>query len=534
MGMNKLISSQQIIRIASRKSDLARIQAYSVGAALESISPMIQIEYQFRESLGDKNLNDPLWKIPQKGVFTQDFHQDLVSDQTDIVVHSWKELAVEENPETFVACTFEREDVRDVLLVKKSHFDQIQKRQQLRIYTSSPRRMFHFTEFARNYLPFQIQNCTYESVRGNIQTRLRKMLEAKDIDGILMAKAGLDRMLSAVKPEFSEAQDFFQLAFKDLEFVILPISTNPQAPAQGALALEIKRNRSDLIELLHSLNHQRSFQNVVRERDILKSYGGGCHSKIGVSCLSGDDFQLTLVHGEIDKKEIRRSEFSSTRALPFKHHYRPEQIFAPQSSEFFELETLNIDPVISQITSLNQNTNLTLAMEIAKEAYLTDQLYSQFPKSCLIWSSGLETWKKLAQRNIWVHGSQESLGSFIRRPKDLWGQNLQWCKLTHDLATSYPGYQSATSDHIQPISICKLTQKKNLPDLSSYDAFFWRSGSLFLKAIQEQPQIIDKNHFCGFGETYQIISKHLETMKKTNLVYQFPSEKIWRHYVTKI
>ena len=66
------------VTIASRRSDLARIQAVQVGEALRAAHPEIEINYSFHESLGDKNLNDPLWKMPEKGVFTQDFREGLL------------------------------------------------------------------------------------------------------------------------------------------------------------------------------------------------------------------------------------------------------------------------------------------------------------------------------------------------------------------------------------------------------------------------------------------------------------------------
>ena len=82
------------LHISSRKSDLARLQSYLVGEALSSAAH-VKINYHFKESLGDINLTDPLWKIPQKGVFTEDFTQDLLKSNTDIVVHSWKDLPTE-------------------------------------------------------------------------------------------------------------------------------------------------------------------------------------------------------------------------------------------------------------------------------------------------------------------------------------------------------------------------------------------------------------------------------------------------------
>ena len=83
------------VTIGSRRSDLARIQAYQVGETLRGAHPQIEINYSFHESLGDKNLNDPLWQMPEKGVFTQDFREGLLRGDFDLVVHSWKDLPLE-------------------------------------------------------------------------------------------------------------------------------------------------------------------------------------------------------------------------------------------------------------------------------------------------------------------------------------------------------------------------------------------------------------------------------------------------------
>ena len=77
------------VTVASRRSDLARIQAYQVGETLRAAHPQIEIDYSFHESLGDKNLHDPLWQMPENGVFTQDFREGLLRGEFDLVVHSW-------------------------------------------------------------------------------------------------------------------------------------------------------------------------------------------------------------------------------------------------------------------------------------------------------------------------------------------------------------------------------------------------------------------------------------------------------------
>jgi len=92
------------LTIAARKSDLARIQAYMVGDALQKNFSELEITYRFSSSLGDRNQHDPLWKMPEQGVFTQDFIRQLESGEVDMVVHSWKDLPTKTNAKTVLCC----------------------------------------------------------------------------------------------------------------------------------------------------------------------------------------------------------------------------------------------------------------------------------------------------------------------------------------------------------------------------------------------------------------------------------------------
>ena len=94
--------------LAARRSELARIQAFQVGRALEQTNPQLTIEYSFHESLGDRNQNDPLWQMPEKGVFTQDLREGLLARRYDLAVHSWKDLAIEDDGRTEIAATLPR------------------------------------------------------------------------------------------------------------------------------------------------------------------------------------------------------------------------------------------------------------------------------------------------------------------------------------------------------------------------------------------------------------------------------------------
>src|SRR5438552_16201566 len=113
------------VTLASRRSELARIQAYQVGDALRLAAPHTEIKYSFHESLGDRNQNDPLWQMPEKGVFTRDFRAGLLRGDFDLVVHSWKDLAIEDDAETEIAAIMPLTDAGDLLLLREDRWHQI-------------------------------------------------------------------------------------------------------------------------------------------------------------------------------------------------------------------------------------------------------------------------------------------------------------------------------------------------------------------------------------------------------------------------
>ena len=142
--------------IAARRSELARIQAYQVGDALAAL-PNISLEYSFHESLGDRNQTDPLWQMPEKGVFTSDLREGLLNGQFDLAVHSWKDLEIEENADTVVTATLPRADMRDVLLVRRDRWVEVERTGLLRILTSSPRRSYNLQLFLMEVLPARLE-----------------------------------------------------------------------------------------------------------------------------------------------------------------------------------------------------------------------------------------------------------------------------------------------------------------------------------------------------------------------------------------
>src|ERR1044072_2712822 len=302
--------------LAARRSDLARIQALQVGHALEKVNPQLKIEYSFHEALGDRNQSDPLWQMPEKGVFTQDLREGLLAGRYDLAVHSWKDLAIEDDGTTEIAATMPRADTRDLLLLRADRWEEIAKNRSLTILTSSPRRSFNLKSFLLRALPATIDEVVFEPVRGNVQTRVRKMWEP-GADGLIVAKAAIDRLLAAEDAEFAETRSALREALSQCRWMVMPLRINPAAPAQGAVAVEIKSDRADVRQLVTSINCSETFKAAVSEREILAGDGGGCHQKIGASVLRRDYGQITFLRGMTDDgRPLEAITLTPTRPRP--------------------------------------------------------------------------------------------------------------------------------------------------------------------------------------------------------------------------
>ncbi|HEX7721893.1 MAG TPA: hydroxymethylbilane synthase [Pyrinomonadaceae bacterium] len=497
------------VTIASRRSDLARIQAYQVADALSATHPHIEINYSFHESLGDKNQSDPLWQMPEKGVFTQDFREGLLNGEFDLVVHSWKDLAIENDPETEVIATLPRADARDLLLVPRSRWSEAERTGVMTILTSSPRRAHNLDSFLRAVLPAKITELNFTNVRGNVPTRVRKLLQS-DVDGLVVAKAAIDRLLAAPRSELAATQKELREALSQCRWMVLPLRENPSAPAQGALAVEISRERADIRELLGPLNCSDTFSAVLSEREILRSHGGGCHQKIGASVLRRPFGEITLLRGLTDSGELLdRCTLVPAKPRPPKISREEMWPLDLSDADFFVREPRldgdwSASVPLAMIASATSASG-TLALQsppfglwIAKADALPD--HWNIEGAQIVWASGVQTWKRLARRGVWVNGCAESLGEQESpRIETLAGAPVRWLKLTHE-----SGY---TDGEIEALATYRLVPKEATVDLSGKKYFFWTSGSSFEYALSQNSWLKDMTHFCGPGNTQRILER---------------------------
>ena len=472
------------LKIVSRKSPLARIQALLVAEQISRSFPEIKIEHIYKKTLGDEDLNTPLNKMPDIGVFTNDIRNDLLNGVADIAVHSWKDLPVELEEGTEIVGTLDRADMRDMIFLKKESIG----KKDLTILSSSPRRERNLSSFLPSALPFKTQ-IKFKDVRGNIHTRLTKLIEGSE-DGLVVAKAAIDRFMNNISEEFESDRKSILTMQTKLNWMVLPLSQNPCAAAQGALAIEAREEDEVIKEMIANISNNEIFDSVEIERTILKSYGGGCHQKIGVSHEILETGKLLTVKGETEEGEdLSERSFINTKEDYFnslnKSNYFPRN---KEEQRFFERK-----PILNSREDLKKIKN--------KGIYVSRSNAIESPNllddSNIVWTSGVDTWKSLAQKGYWVNGTSDSLGE-NNSPEESLFEEISWLKVSH-------------KDNLDKDKEVLVTYELSPLDVSERliecDYFYWMSASSFELAIKKYPELKNRNHACGLGKTFKLIEK---------------------------
>lgn len=263
------------IVIGSRGSDLALWQAHYVQSLL--LKQGVESRIEIIKTQGDRIQHLSFDKLEGKGFFTKEIEAALLDQTVDLAVHSHKDLETVQPEGLCIAAVPVRADARDVLVVRKSSLQADNLfclPDAPKVGTSSARRQAQ--------LRYQIPNVQLLDIRGNVPTRLEK-LHTQDFDAIVLAKAGLDRL---------------ELVPRDA--VVIPLDANLMvpAPAQGALALQVREGDHELKTVLEALNHTATAECVAAERSILRGLEGGCQLPFGAHVQqSGDRLSMLAFLG---------------------------------------------------------------------------------------------------------------------------------------------------------------------------------------------------------------------------------------------
>jgi hydroxymethylbilane synthase len=273
------MSANPKLRLGTRGSELARTQSGTVAAALERLG--FAVELTIIKTSGDQNTTSTFASIGPQGVFVREIEQALVERRIELAVHSFKDLPTKSPAELTIAAVPQRVDPADLLLVRRDAIagtadDWLPLERRARIGTASARR--------RAWLKHFRPDLAVEPLRGNVPTRVRRLEEGR-FDAIVLAAAGVER-LQAEQRLGSSLADVAVLRLDPARFV--------SAPAQGALAVQCRRDDARVLAALATIDHAPSRAAVAAERDALMRAEGGCDVAFGAYCF-GESGRHTLV-----------------------------------------------------------------------------------------------------------------------------------------------------------------------------------------------------------------------------------------------
>ena len=279
------------IVVGSRGSRLAMIQAESVVAQIREANPHIEVVVNKIITRGDRDRHIQLDHMSSIGVFIKELEEALLSGRIDLAVHSLKDMPTQIPPELALVAVTERLDPRDVLISGGQKLAELASGS--RIGTGSLRRAVQL-----GICRPDLEVC---NIRGNVDTRLRKVADG-EFAGVILAAAAMQR-----------------LGWEEKISEYLPLDYFLPAVGQGALAIEARSDDKELAETAALLNHRPTWQSVTAERAFLSALGGGCRAPIAaLGTVNGSTLKLEGMVAEVRGKKVLRSSEEGSATTPEK------------------------------------------------------------------------------------------------------------------------------------------------------------------------------------------------------------------------
>jgi hydroxymethylbilane synthase len=277
------------LTVATRAGRLAVAQTQTVITALKTIYPDIHIEIKKITTAGDRDKRTALWNLKDSGFFTSGVEDVLLSGKADFAVHSFKDLPTAQPEALTIAAVLDRRFPEDCLVAAKPTGNLSNLPHAARVGTSSLRRAAQI-----KYLRPDLQPV---SIRGNILTRLRHV-ESGKVDAVVLARAGLERIGLGERISFCFDPGTF-----------LP------APAQGALAVQARKDDSDTCSLLAAIDDDKARITSFAERQVLVKMQCGCHAPVGAFAQThGNAVTITAFIADVQGTTMIRRQFTGPAA----------------------------------------------------------------------------------------------------------------------------------------------------------------------------------------------------------------------------
>jgi hydroxymethylbilane synthase len=522
------------LKLGTRRSALARAQSAAVARQLEQLHPGLTVELVGIDTRGDRILDTPLSAVEGKEFFTDELDQALLGGKVDFTVHSYKDLSLDRSARLLLAAVPRRSQPHDMAVFAADVPERLAAGQELIIGSSSPRRAAFVPEFLQRALPRrgadrrELARVRLVDLRGNVDSRLRRLREprgsTRHLDGIVLAFAGLARLWAD-----GAGQLLLRELFAPLPRMLLPLSECPAAPAQGALAIECRRDDAATAALLRAIDHAPTRRAVDVERALLAERGGGCHQRFGATQIELPGVGTLL---------YQRAAIESGADLTIGEaqlHWVPERpLNAPSGPirpwDGSQAARAEVEPIEAGVTRSVERLKDGAAVFIAHRRALPEHDALQIHAAAHVWVPGIDTWQALASRGVWVEGCAEGLGfsalePLLAEPLLQLPARAHWTVLTHlDAAAGWPaGDVIATYRHRESDTARTASADAGAPPAGATH-LYWFSSAQFdrwhgLAAPGAQ-------HACGPGKTYE----HLRRAGVQNL-RAFPQPAHWRQWL---
>ncbi|MFI4906113.1 MAG: hydroxymethylbilane synthase [Steroidobacterales bacterium] len=519
------------LKLGTRRSALARAQSAAVARQLERLHPGLTVELVGIETRGDRILDAPLSTVEGKEFFTDELDAALLSGQVDFTVHSYKDLSLERSSRLLLAAVPRRELPHDIAVFAADVPGRLAAGQELLIGSSSPRRASFVPEFLQRVLPRRaadrrsLGRVRLVDLRGNVDSRLSRLREprgsTRHLDGIVLAFAGLARL-------WADAAGLALLRelLSGLPRMVLPLSECPAAPAQGALAVECRRDDAETAARLHAIDHWPTRAAVGVERALLAQRGGGCHQRFGATQieLPGVGALLYLRDGGESgaRLEVGAPQPRWTPETPLNPPH--EAIKAWDGSR---AERPGVEPIEAGVARSAERLRNVTALFVTHRRALPEGDSTQINSAAHVWVPGIDTWQALADRGVWVEGCGEGLGfaalePMLAEPLLQLPPRDQWTVLTHaEAAAGWPaGDVIATYRHGERAA---AGDAAGAPPADATHVYWFSSAQFERWRGFVGP---GAQHACGPGKTYE----HLRRAGVQNLRV-FPQPAHWRQWL---
>jgi hydroxymethylbilane synthase len=462
---------------------LSLLQIERVRAKIVQAFPGIRVEVLPVDTRGDQLAEIPLQTVEGTDFFTAEVRQMLEQRRADIAVHSLKDLSAAHifGPHHFVVT--ERDDVRDIALFNPGIIGKINAGETLVIGTCSPRREAMAIDFLSRALPGMDGrvSITVKPIRGNVETRLRKLDEGQ-YDGTILATAGLNRLLSD-----PGSRDLVHALLADKRRMLLPLVECTPAPCQGAIVAEAAPHNMEAIRVLEAIGDPELTRLCMLERRVALGYGSGCDQRFGVTHIPAGTRQYLFASGQDGRgRSLRYWQGLPSCQWPAATIFSATDMMGEFYTYAFDTDT---------------QSPPTGSLFVSNHRAITDTHNRSWANGKRIWAAGTRSWLALARAGIWVEGSADALGLESMMPvfrMPVINQDpADLTVVTHQEAAENwrrKGWQATSTYSLKPVFHASIAAR-----IASSRFLFWTS---FVQYAQYQDSVPPGAiHACPAGET---------------------------------